>query len=280
MTTPSAPQTAFGLAPDVYEPHRRDLEFLELPDGRVLRDACIWPGFMQQVLNVDPEQIWHMLREFPTWPANRPIPFRPDGSDVHWVGGRHPALNFRGNAIRRSKIWCQSGYSEGLRKYRYSGWQWKVAYATHDVQQVAPVAEIAGKLNAHMEVPINHWIVTAYENERDCIGLHSDKMENFAPNSCFVVLKLGAPRQFDFCLATGGNDNPFFSRVLEAGTAIFCRANSADGSDANTLIKHGVPPMARPCGPSGSIVGRAIETVIPWPQVHEEIRQSLSSRAT
>ena len=47
---------------------------------------------------------------------------------------------------------------------------------------------------------------------------------------------------------------------------MFVRANGIN--DANSIVQHGVPPMDEACGPSGSIVGRAIKTVIPWDTVH------------
>ena len=40
------------------------------------------------------------------------------------------------------------------------------------------------------------------------------------------------------------------------------------------IVQHGVPPMDEACGPSGSIVGRAIKTVIPWEKVHANIAAS------
>ena len=60
--------------------------------------------------------------------------------------------------------------------------------------------------------------------------------------------------------------------VLSAGTAVFVRANGTN--DANSIVQHGVPPMDEACGPSGSIVGRAIKTVIPWDTVHANIAAS------
>ena len=53
---------------------------------------------------------------------------------------------------------------------------------------------------------------------------------------------------------------------------MFVRANGVN--DANSLVQHGVPPMDVPCGPSGSIVGRAIKTVIPWDTVRANIAAS------
>lgn len=43
-------------------------DLLQLPDGRVLPDACIWRGFMQSELGIDPETLWKFLLQIPTWP--------------------------------------------------------------------------------------------------------------------------------------------------------------------------------------------------------------------
>ena len=122
---------------------------------------------------------------------------------------------------------------------------------------------------------LNHWIVTTYEDENDYIGFHSDKAKDFDEESYFVVMKLGAPRKFEFRMKKEVNQDkevPFFSKVLSAGTAVFVRANGIN--DANSIVQHGVPPMDEACGPSGSIVGRAIKTVIPWDTVHANIAAS------
>ena len=301
--------------------------------GEVLRDTCIWPDFMQDELGLDPAEIWSDLLRIPVWSpeggaggagpegdagpkgkskakgkakakakkaGHRTIPHRPDGAEPHWITGDHPALNYRGNAIRRSKIWCQSDYAEGLLKYGYSGWQWAITGATHDVAHVDPVDRVRAKLNAHLAMPHNHWIVTKYDDGTDCIGMHSDKVKDFREESYFVVLKLGAPRRFEFIVGGGGGGGnkdvgggkggsgtaagsskkpvPFFSEVLTAGTAVFVRAHSRDGSDANCRLKHGVPPTEYPCGPSGSIVGRTISTLVPWAEVQKKVGGSEANK--
>lgn len=258
-------------------PQSDDVEHLTLPDGRTLEDTCVWRNFMQTELGIDPADIWKELLQLPDWPDSEPIPFRADGSDPHWIRGSHRALNYRGNAINRHKIWCQADYSEGLRRYNYTGWQWRISCATHDVQYVDPVRKIAAALNEGLRLAHNHWIVTKYENGSDNIGFHADKTTDFEPNSYFIVLKFGASRPFEFRMKSGKGSppqEPFYSAVLPAGTAIFCRAKSEDGLDANSIIEHGVPPVATPCELSGSIVSRCISTVVPWEQVTAQIAQS------
>ena len=74
-------------------------------------------------------------------------------------------------------------------------------------------------------------------------------------------------------------EKPFFSEVLQAGTAIFVRANSQDGLDANSIVQHGVPTSKTPCGPSGSIVARSIKTVVPWATVQKNIQAAAKAKA-
>jgi hypothetical protein len=136
----------------------------------VLPDACIWHNFMQTELGIDPDLIWQRLLALPEWPDDQPIPFREDGSDPHWIRGSHPALNYRGHDLKRQKIWCQTGFSDGLRRYGYTGWQWRIAHATHDVKFIEPIRVIAEALNAGLSHPHNHWIVTKYQNESENIG--------------------------------------------------------------------------------------------------------------
>jgi hypothetical protein len=56
--------------------------------------------------------------------------FKSQMATILSVTGKHPALNYRGNAIRRDNIWLQSEYDQGLKRYGYTGWQWKVSGGT------------------------------------------------------------------------------------------------------------------------------------------------------
>lgn len=253
----------------------REAERVVLPDGRALGDAVIWPRFCQNELDFDPDAVWRSMLALPTWPSTRPIPFRERGDGPHWIDGTHPALHFRRSRdLKRSKIWFQSDYASGLRKYRYTGWRWAISFATHAIEFAPAVRRLTQKLNAGLvrsgHEPHNHWIVTRYDNEQDNIGFHRDKDQDFAANSYFVVIKFGAPRRFGFRLR--GQQRPFHTRTLSAGTAIFvrCRAPGA----ANDLVEHGVPAMAAPVDVSGSLVSRCIKTVIPWDDVRCRVEQT------
>lgn len=259
-------------------------ERIILPGGRPLEDAVIWPNFCQEVLELDPHQIWKALAKFPTWPHNEKLLFRPKGDKPHWISGEQPALKYRGNVLRRSKMWCQSDYKAGLARYGYTGWQHAISYATHDVEYVLPVKQLAEKLNEGLAEPgraepHNHWIVTRYEDQEDNIGFHSDKNKDFAENSFFVVIKFGEPRPFAFRLPPKNENDepndqrPFFSRALSPGTAIFvrCKAPTGELAAANELVQHGVPAHDAVVGESGSIVSRCIITRTPWDKVRSMI---------
>jgi hypothetical protein len=253
-------------------------------NGRVLHDAVVWEGFCQDELGLDPDALWADLNSVPIWPDAEPIPFRPAGDSPHWITGSHPALHYRGNALGRSKIWFQANYPEGLRRYRYTGWQHAISYATHAIERAPLLLGLTDRINAGLirsgRRPHNHFIVTRYVDHRDNIGFHSDKNADFAEESFFVVIKLGAARAFAFReqpTAASPDPAPFFNRVLPAGTAIFVRARGAGA--ANDLVQHGVPAMDTPLAPSGSVVSRCIETVVPWEEVGRRLEQAKKSKA-
>jgi len=248
-----------------------------LPDGRELRDAVVWEHFMQDELKLDPDGVWREMFAFPTWDSSKAIPDpTADGTSPHWIRGDHEALNYRGNALKRHKMWFQGGgdFKDGMRKYGYTGWQWKISNATHDVSKAPPVARVAEALNKGLAGDgrtHNHWIVTRYDDKDDNIGFHADKSRDFKPKSYFIGLKLGAPRPFAFRM--NGTSEPFYAKVFPRGTAVFVRAND-DGDDANAIVQHGVPAMSETVGASGSIVSRHIATLVPWDTVQKKIAAS------
>ena len=237
-------------------------QFIKIRDGTELRDAVIIPNFMQNQLEADPQSIWDTLRSLSKHNNGNPIPFK---GRVKWLEGRHPTLNYRGHAIKRNKIWLQDEYAKGYLKYGYTGWQWLVAPAVRPISKVPEVEELMHNLNMLGNFDFNHVIATLYENGDDNIGPHSDKIKDFANDSWFCVLKLGASRNFQFTDLAG---NELYNEVLSAGAAIFVRANGENA--ANLIVKHAVPPMAD-CGPSGSLTFRNITTVVPWAQVRKEV---------
>lgn len=276
----------FDSSPSVWNnaPFPPKAERLVLPDGRVLEDAVVWKGFMQEELGLDPAVIWTTICALPTWPDDEPIPFRPQGNDPHLISGAHPDLNYRGNAVKRGKGWFQRDYERGLRRYGYTGWQHAISYATHAVESVPELDDLLARINAGLtasgQKAHNHMIATRYETGEDNIGYHSDKDGDYAKDSYFLILKLGDARPFAFREVVGRNDpkpEPFYFRALPAGTAIFVRAKGDDA--ANNLVQHAVPPTEDPVGPSGSIVTRCIETVRSWDQVARDIEKAKQARA-
>ena len=245
----------------------------------MLEDALIWPRFAQDELRVDPEALWADLCQIPTWPSDTPIPIPEHGEELHWIDGSNDNLHMRGNPIKRGKIWIQGGdYKKGVVRYRYPGWQYGIAPATHALEYSPPAFQaLVERLNDGLarsgHGPHNHWIITRYQDERHIIGPHSDDDDDFVENSYFVVIKLGASRDFAFHV---GGDKPFFRQTLDAGTAVFVRCK-APGA-ANDRVKHSVPAMLMPVGLSGSVVSRAIATILPW-DVIKKHRPSAKGRA-
>lgn len=254
-------------------PNSSDVIRLTLPNGQVLPDACVWKNFMQNELGMCPDKFWKSIKKYPKHSDDDNIKFQEKGDKIRWIKGSHPALSYRGNAVRRNKIWCQRKYSKGMYKYGYTGWQHQISYATSSCRKIPVMKELMKKLDSGLPKRHTHWIITEYESHNDNIGFHSDKDKDFAENSYFIVIKLGIPRKFEFRLKrTKENPNPsvFFSEVLQAGTAILVRAN-AKHLDANYIVEHGVPISGKELGSSGSVVSRRIITRIPWKTVEKNI---------
>ena len=188
-----------------------------------------------------------------------------------WVRGSHPALHYRGNALKRHKVWFQQ-YNEGFYTYKYTGWQKRVLNATFKIDKklFPKTSSLVEKMKATCSQ--NHWIATMYENGNDYIGMHSDKTKTWKKGSNFQVIKWGCPRIFQMTV----KDNPdvekcsmIFRKVLPAGTSI-----TVD-MEANEMTRHGVPVMDdKSIGLSGSIVGRDIETLISFEESKKMIEQA------
>lgn len=244
-----------------------DFTQVKLPNGEILKDTCIWPNFVGDQLSLDVDEIWNACLERKHQSDRREIK-RGNGKHPRWVRGSHPALNYRGHAIKRHKMWFQSNYEDGLRKYGYTGWQWKIANAKHRIESIKPLYDMTQAINRGIEDDCQHneWIVTRYNDGNDNIGLHHDKHKDFHKDSMFVVVKFGCPRIFEFQLPTG---EILYSEKLSAGTAIFV------GEKSNQLVKHAVPSSKEECGISGSVVGRCIDTIVPWEKVDKEVEKRL-----
>ncbi len=235
-------------------------------DGNIIEDLYILRGFVQNVLNLDPNQIWNELRHIPAmkFPEEKTGELFPEielkMNEARLITGNHHALKYRGNAINRHKVWFQTDIRKGYRKYYYTGWQHMIAMAQCDVTAMPRTTQqLMEGINAMLpeeNQKMNHGIFTRYKDGEDCIGPHSDKLDSFPDiNTWILVIKLGCPRIFEFTTLDGER---LFNEVLPAGTAIWCRSHTA-----NVQTKHAVPRMLE-VGESGSIVFRKIAKLVPW----------------
>eukprot|EP00943_MAST-04B_sp_MAST-4B-sp1_P007771 g7771.t1 len=193
------------------------------------------------------------------------------GKDAKWVRGQHPALRYRGNALRRHKVWFQQN-DEGFFAYKYTGWQKKVLNATFKIDK--KVFPYTTKLVNEMKKTCsqNHWIATIYEDGNDYIGMHSDKTRTWKEGSNFQVVKWGCPRIFQVALKDHEDVDKctiLFRKTLLAGTSVTVDMKT------NEITRHGVPIMDdNSVGVSGSIVGREIETFISFEESKKMIEQA------
>ena len=244
-----------------------DSQKLRQRNGTILHDTAIIANFISSEMA---EATWAALCARPECEVGNPLIL--DFENPRWVTGESKELNYRGRDIKRDKMWFQRDMSKMLR-YGYTGWQWAVSAGTYRLGTIPALAALIdtadtklGFVHAH-----NHWIVTRYAEGTDNIGMHSDKVKDWAEGSAFAVIKLGAPRAFVFTQTVDGEDVEIYSEVLEPGTAVVV------GYAANLKVKHGVPAVAA-SEPSGSIVGRCIAMEVEWPKVQEAIEKSAQTK--
>lgn len=241
-------------------------------------DLFVVPRFAQDFLGIeDPKALLGKLETYPSVGADEEIV----PNAVQWVTGDNRALKYRGNVLKRGKIWLQRGdpVKDGYLRYGYTGWQWNILPATADVALCAEVEPIADKYDAWAgkvgAKPANHYIVTKYKNGSHDIGYHFDKPKDIAASggdgvSLITVVKIGncaRPFAVRKVAAKGEKpEEPFFCKVLEPGTAVVMTL------EANLATQHAVPPVAE-SGPSGSIVFRSITTRIDVLKAEKESRK-------
>ena len=239
-------------------------------EHRVREGLDIWviPNFAQDVLHFDPAKLQDQLESnYPVRGAGESI----DPDVVQWIDGDNDSLKYRGNVLKRAKIWLQRRHkSQGFRRYGYTGWQWSILPATawlNQCPEVLPIADWYDAWAIQRGYPLaNHYIVTRYADGEHGIGFHSDKIKDIEPNSLITVVKTGHHgRPFELCFP-GEEKTPFFSQVLDPGTAVIMTV------DANVATKHGVPVVDE-AGPSGSIVFRTIKTEISNETLAKELRK-------
>jgi hypothetical protein len=241
--------------------------FLTLPDGTPL-NAAVVPNFCRDYLGIDHEELWEVFTEMEVYPADADLDtiFEEDeGWNTKLLPGAHPALNYRGKPVARTKFWLQTDFDRGMARYGYTGWQWRTALAQRRIESVPIVEKANSTLNSKMpdKLKCNHVIGTMYVDGQDNIGAHSDKMGDFQEDSGFIVIKLGCARRFQFGQKDGGM---FYDKLLPPGTAVIV------GHEANAATVHAVPKDGSCKDASGSLVFRRIATVVPWPKVFTKIR--------
>ena len=194
--------------------------------------------------------------------------------NAKWVRGSHPALHYRGNALKRHKVWFQE-YKDGFYTYKYTGWQKKVLNATFCIDKNTFSATSALVHVMKQDINQNHWIATMYEDGNDYIGMHSDKVKTWKKDSGFQVVKWGASRIFRVTINDDEDVNKctvLLSKKMPAGTSIII------DKETNLKTRHGVPVMEDCNEVSGSIVGRDIETCISFSDSQKMIEQAERDR--
>ena len=255
---------------------------MNLTDGTLLSSdvegVC---GLNIKVRLGSPDLINAAFQEFlslPTWDDDEEIQFDiKDGvlnTKGKMVRGSHPALRYRGNALKRHKIWFQKEGSH-FYVYKYTGWQKRVLMATFRLDRVKHPCLYRLVEDLEKTTPQNHWICTLYEDGNDYIGMHSDKTHTWNPGSSFLVQKWGHPRRFVIALQDHADVDKctvIFDKILPSGTKVLV------DSDANVRTRHGVPPMEGDIGPSGSIVGRHIAEKISFDAADKMVQQAIQDR--
>ncbi len=194
-----------------------------------------------------------------------------------WVKGDNRALRYRGNVLKREKMWFQDQCpveSNMFLRYLYTGWQWRVLPATAGVGSCPEMTPVVSKLKewteANGHVAPNHYIVTRYRDGDSCIGAHFDKPTSIDENSLITVIKLGdVGRPFRLEWLDG---TVVFEDVLPPGTGVVMTLES------NLKTKHSVPATGLE-GNSGSIVARTITDKVSWGETSKRISKAEETAA-
>jgi len=232
-------------------------------------DAWLIKDFGKDVLGMCPKEYLDGLVE--TYPQRNSgdtiTPYQ-----IQWVDGSNAALNYRGNDLKRGKIWMQRGdpESEGILRYGYTGWQYRVGEATADVAMDTASLSVADRYDAWVDhegfQKANHYIVTKYISGDHSIGFHYDKPQDIANGSLITIVKLGEQGR-PFQLRWRDQTEPFFDELLQPGTALVMTL------EANLKTQHSVPVVANDYL-TGSIVFRSITTRVSDKELKSKIKQA------
>jgi len=163
------------------------------PQCRKAPGAYVVPAFANNELGVHPgKTLDAMIDKYPVRKKGEAI----DPGVVQWVDGVNTALHYRGNPIRRCKMFAQRGCtSRGWRKYGYTGRKWAITPAQVDVSRIPELEAAVDKYDAwcdRMGYPRpDHYIITWYEDGTYSIGWHYDKLPDILEGSLITIVKLG-----------------------------------------------------------------------------------------
>jgi hypothetical protein len=242
--------------------------------------------FAQKKLGIDPYTFLDDIQKIaPTRGATDKIV----KGGLQVVDGANPDLKYRGNELRRCKIWAQDGpVSEGVRVYSYTGFTYPVAHATSDWNDCEMLKLPSEAMNEFIggwdstAPKMDHLIVTMYKDGSHNIGWHWDKDRSLAKNGWIAVLKLG-PSARRFALRkradkSKGEDQEsmpvLFDELIEPGTLILMSL------DTNLATQHSVPTSDdESTGLSGSIVWRSVEQVLSQEELGKKVGNTEKGRA-
>ena len=267
----------------------RDIMYKEPYPGVLIVDK-----FAEKILSIDPAGVLdRLMEEAPVRRAGDTI----TPGELQWVDGDNENLMYRGNVLRRMKIWLQDGPpKDGTLIYSYTGYTYAVAPATSDWNADPELAAMCQMYNQFISMipgapDANHAIVTAYVDGKCSIGMHSDKTHSLHDDTIIAVLKLGGSSR-RFCIrervinypagmgqvekaALQGAKPMLFDEDVASGDLIIMTA------EANHKTQHGVPELetADAVGLSGSIVWRTAVKMLTPEELAKKIAVTEAGRA-
>ena len=123
---------------------------LKLLDGTILQDTAIIPNFLPADAVA---AAWDAACALPACATDAPLVR--DVERPQWVTGESKALNYRGRAVPRDKMWFQRDMDKYLR-YGYTGWQWGVSAGTYRLGAVPALESLVTTLDAKMNLKHAH----------------------------------------------------------------------------------------------------------------------------
>ena len=239
------------------------------------------PDFAAKVLDFNADTLLEHFQKYIPWRGqNDEIePFALQG-----VLGTNVNLRYRGNELKRNKIWAQKGpVSKGVRVYSYTGFAYPVALATSNWEDSESLNAMSERMNAFISKiggpEMNHLIMTAYNNGSCNIGWHYDKTRSLHPDTWIAVVKLGpSSRRFALRRRAGEGENQdempvVFDRIVPKGALILM------SMEANLATQHAVPVSEdEDMGLSGSIVWRNVTNVLKVSELEKRAAKTVKGR--